>query len=237
MENRLSNVRNTNVEGYLFLRRKPMLKRTTLIGFFAGLPGLASDRPRPSPKSSPGISVLLLALLSAFALAGTSHAQAIPAATGGGRIDVFGSFNITSPDYGPVENFGGSAGVALLTRRFFFGQPGLAFRYAKTTGSTVNETFVGGGVESHYKFGRIRPYATLLYGVGGLAVPQKGGYSDSGDELLIGGGVDVPISRRFAVRGEFDYGFLKISGKGGTSQGELNLTPASYNIGLVYHIR
>ncbi len=205
-----------------------MLNRTTLIGFFAGLPGVASDRPRTS--------VLLLSLVSAFALVSTSHAQAIPAATGGGRIDAFGSLTFTSPDYGPQRTFGGSVGAALLTKPFFFGQPGIAFRYSRTTGDTVNETFTGGGLESHYHFRHIDPYATLLYGVGGLAVPQKG-YSDSGGELLIGVGADVPVSHRFAVRGEFLYGFLNISGYHNTSVGEINLTPTTFNLGVVYHIR
>jgi hypothetical protein len=180
--------------------------------------------------------LLLLAAIASFGLVKTSNAQAIPVAERTGRFDIFGAYNLTSPDYGQTKNKEGfSAGGAYLLRNFAFGRPALAVRYSYSTGATVRETFIGGGLESHYRFGPVNPYLTALYGVGGLAVPITG-YSDSGGTFLIGGGADVPINRRFAVRGEFLYGFLRISGYHGTSVGAIDLTPATLNIGVVYHI-
>jgi hypothetical protein len=205
-----------------------MLKRNTSIGRLPHATGLSMDRPQAS--------ALLLLLVSLFGLAKTSHAQAIPVAERSGRIDAFGSYTFTSPDYGPQKDNGFSVGGDYLLRKFIFGQPAVAIRYSRVTGTTANETFFGGGVESHYRVGPIRPYATLLYGVGGLKVNQTH-FSDSGGELLIGGGADIPINRHFAARAEFTYGFLHITGFDGTSLGEINLSPASLNLGVVYHIR
>jgi hypothetical protein len=205
-----------------------MLKRNTSIRLFSRKTGLSMDRPQAS--------ALLLVLFSLVGAARISHAQAIPASQKSGQINVFGTYTFTSPDYGSQNNNGFTVGGNYMLRRFIFGQPGIAARYSRTTGSTVNERFGGAGLEDHFRFAFLRPYATILYGIGSLDVPANH-YSDSGNELLIGGGADVPLSRRFAARGEFTYGFLHIAGLNGTPLGEINLTPKSVNVGIVYHIR
>jgi hypothetical protein len=205
-----------------------MLKRNTSVGLLPRIKGPSMDHP---PTSA-----LLLLLVSLLGFAKTSNAQAIAAAEKTGQINAFGTYTFTKPDYGPQNDNGFSLGGEYLFRRFIFGTPAVTVRYSRVTGPTAHETFFGGGVESHYRFGPVRPYATLLYGVGGLSVPVNH-YSDSGNELLLGGGVDVPLTRRFAARGEFTYGFLTISGQNGTSLGEINLSPISVNVGVVYHIR
>jgi hypothetical protein len=166
----------------------------------------------------------------------TSHAQALPAAEKTGKLNVFGTYNLTAPDYSNQKDNGFTVGGEYLFRKLIFGQPAVAVRYSKVWGPVVNESFVGGGLESHYKIGFVRPYATVLYGVGGLDSSTTT-YSDSGNTLLLGGGADVPVSRRFSARAEFIYGFMHISGKNGTPIDELNLTPATLNLGLVYHIK
>ena len=181
-------------------------------------------------------SGLLLLLVSVFGGVRTSHAQALPAAEKTGKLNVFGTYNLTAPDYSNQKDNGFTVGGEYLFRNLIFGQPGIAVRYSKVWGPIVNESFVGGGLESHYKIGFVRPYATVLYGVGGLSSSITS-YSDSGNTLLLGGGADVPVSRRFSARAEFIYGFMHISGKNGTPIDELNLTPATLNLGLVYHIK
>jgi hypothetical protein len=206
-----------------------MLKRNTLIGRFA-----RAIRPFPGCSST---SLLLLAVVSLFGLVRTSHAQAIPTAEKGGGIDAFAAVTITTPDYAPSKDAGFTVGGSYILKRFIWGTPALAARYSYTTGTTVNESFFGGGGELRYHYRLVRPYATILYGVGGFAIPSILNYSDSGNTLLIGGGADIPVSRKFAARGEFTYSFVDITGFHNTPVGEITLTPWSINIGVVYHIK
>jgi hypothetical protein len=205
-----------------------MLKRSTSLGHIACLPGLSRRRLQAAG--------LFLLLVSVSGWVRTSHAQATAAADKTGQINVFGTYNLTAPDYSNQKDNGFSVGGDLLFRRTFLGQPGVAVRYSKVWGPIVNESFIGAGLESHYKISIVRPYATVLYGVGGLN-SSRTSYSDSGNTLLIGGGADVPVSRRFAARAEFIYGFMHIAGQNGSPKGELNLTPATLNLGIVYHIK
>lgn len=205
-----------------------MLKRNTLIG----LPPRFLDLPMKRPQ----VLTSLLLLASIFGLARTSQAQALPAAEKTGRIDLFGSYTFTQPDYGRENDNGFSVGGDYALRRFIFGTPAVAGRYSRVTGPTATETFVGGGLESHYKISVVRPYVMALFGLGGVDV-SRAHYSDSGNELLLGGGADVPLTRRFSARGEFAYGFLHISGRNGTAAGAIDLNPSSVNVGVVYHLR
>jgi len=211
-----------------------MLKRNTFVG------SCVREIYLPGRRLT---SVLLLSFVSIFALFGllaTSHAQAIPTAEKGG-VDAFGAFTFNSTDVKELsgssqKDVGGAVGAALLFRRFSFGQLALAARYSTVRSSTTDQTFFGGGLESHYRVGPVRPYATILYGVGGLSLPNTT-YSDSGNTILVGGGVDLPLSHKFAARGEFTYSFVNITGYNNTSVGEIKISPIAVNIGLVYHIK
>ncbi len=204
-----------------------MLKRNTFMGCFARVSSPSPDRPRTS-------ILLLIILVSLFGLARRSHAQATPTAEKTGGIDAFGALNITSTDRNTSTDVGVAVGGAFLLKRFFFGQPAFAGRYTYIHGSIVNESFVGGGGELHYRFGKLMPYITLLGGVGGLSWTH---YSDSGNTILIGGGADYPVTHRIAARGEFTYSFTDITGYHNTPVGEINLNPWSINLGVVYHIK
>ena len=207
-----------------------MLKRNTFMGCFARESSPSQDRSRTS-------ILLLIILVSLFGLARRSHAQATATAEKPGGIDAFGALNITSTDHLDTTDVGVAVGGAFLFNKFFWGQPGLAGRYTYMHGSTVHEYFVGGGGELHYRVGIVRPYLTLLGGVGGLSVPSFLNYSDSGNTILIGGGADVPVAHRLAARAEFTYSFDNITGYHNTPVGEINLSPWSINLGVVYRIK
>jgi len=207
-----------------------MLKRNTFMGHFAR----ASS---PSPGRLRTSVLPLLMLLSLFGLAHRSQAQARATAEKPGGVDVFGALNITSTDHLDTTDVGVAVGGAFLLNKFFWGQPAFAGRYTYMHGSTVHEYFVGGGGELHYRVGIVRHYITLLGGVGGLSVPSFLNYSDSGNTILIGGGADVPVAHRLAARGEFTYSFDNITGYHNTPIGEINLSPWSINLGVVYRIK
>jgi opacity protein-like surface antigen len=210
-----------------------MLKRNTFVGCFAR----AISRPLGS-----GASLLLLSLVASFGLVGVSHGQAMPTAEKTAAIDAVGTFTLTSPDYGVTkttgvtEDYGFTVGGDYLMRKFFWGQPALAVRYSFVTGSTVRETFVGGGGELHYRYRMLRPYITVLGGIGSLTYLSSG-YNDSGNGILIGGGADYPLSPRVSARAEFDYSHVDITGYKNTAIGEIKLNPWSVNLGIVYHIK
>jgi hypothetical protein len=207
-----------------------MLKRSSSPGSSARL---QSRLRRPLQTTG-----LLLLLCSTFGWVRSSHAQAIATADKTGHVNVFGAYTLTFPDFSNQKDNGFTVGGDYMLRRFIFGQPAIAARYTRTTGPIMNESFAGGGLESYYKVGRVRPYATVLYGVGGLNSNFRGShYSDSGNELLIGGGAELPFRRRFSARAEYTYGFLHVSGRNGADFGELNLTPSNITLGVVYHIR
>jgi hypothetical protein len=211
-----------------------MLKRNTLIGCFAR----AISRPPGSPRAS----LALFALLASFGFVGTSHGQATPTAEKTGGIDAFGTFTLTSPSYGltkttgVTEDAGFTVGGDYKLRKFFWGQPAAAVRYSFVTGSSVNETFYGGGGELRYRYHLLQPYITVLGGVGSLTY-RASGYNDSGNTLLFGGGADYPVSPRFSARAEFTYSRVNITGFENTQVGAIHLTPWSINLGVVYHIK
>ena len=215
-----------------------MLKRNTFIGCFAGAPS-------HSP-SLPLISLLFLSLLTLFGFVGTSHAQAIPTADKTGALDAFGALNITGTDYtqgitgyahdSASIDAGVTAGASFALRKFFWGQPVIAGRYSFVHGATANETFMGGGGELRYHYQRFRPYITVLGGIGSLSVPTTG-YKDTGNALLVGGGTNYPLAPRFSARAEFNYSFVDITGFDNTQAGAKSLTPWSFNLGIVYHIK
>jgi hypothetical protein len=206
-----------------------MLKRNTFMGHFARASSPSSGRLRTSVLP-------LLLLASLFGLTHSSHAQARATAEKPGGIDVFGALNITSTDHLASTDAGVAVGGAFLLNKFFWGQPAFAGRYTYMHGSTVHESFVGGGGELHYHYRMLRPYITLLGGVGGLSVPSLH-YSDSGNTILIGAGTDFPVTHRLAARGEFTYSFTNITGYHNTPVGEINLSPWSINLGVVYRIK
>jgi hypothetical protein len=183
----------------------------------------------------PQVPVVLLLLLSFFGMAKVSRAQAIPTREKNGGINIFGGYTFTTPDYGRQNDNGFFVGGNFVLRKFIFGQPAIAGRYSSVYGGTTNETFAGGGLESHYRIGPVRPYISALYGVGGVNV-SRAHYSDSGNEFLLGGGAEVPLAHRIGVRAEYSYGWLNIDGRNGTAQGSISLNPASVNIGAVYHL-
>jgi opacity protein-like surface antigen len=211
-----------------------MLKRNTFIGCFAR----AISRPLGHPRAS----LLLFSLVAWFGFAGTTHGQAVPTAEKTAGIDVFGTFTLTSPDYGltkttgVTEDAGFTVGGAYQMRKFFWGQPAAAVRYSYVTGSSVNETFIGGGGELRYRYHMLRPYITVLGGVGSLTY-RASGYNDSGNTFLFGGGADYPVSPKFSARAEFTYSRVNITGFQNTQVGSISLNPWSINLGVVYHIK
>ncbi|WP_263415265.1 porin family protein [Terriglobus albidus] len=157
------------------------------------------------------------------------QSQALSTVEKKAQVDVFGAYTVTAPDYGEPKLNGFTAGGGYFLNFRRLGSPGLSARYAYGAGPVVNQSFFGGGVEWRFPFRRIRPYVTAGYGLGKMTIKS---YSDSGPGSMIGGGIDVTVRPKFALRGEFMQQWIAFSGSP-----QLSYSPVSGSIGLVYTIR
>ena len=176
-------------------------------------------------------SLMLLAL--ALGLASIAQAQKLPTATRSLDIQAGGSFVYGHSDYGTtLKGFGGYGTIDFKPH---FGLM-LDFHQADGTDKIYERTYeVGGRYVRHY--GRISPYAKVMYGRGVFnfpppfddpTLPSAGNLAYN--LLAIGGGVDYHLRRHINLRGDYEYQVWK-SGPGLTN----GLTPWLASVGAAYH--
>ena len=150
------------------------------------------DAPAAPPRTDTGpamtqtrtICRFLASASFAFSLLATfqqAHAQALYTADKAADIFVFGGYNYTKPDFGPTNDQGFSAGLDYT--RYFGWQlagapidPSLELRGTDTSGDTVKERTLMGGLRLHSTFkDRYHPYIDLLVGIGVVDYGEKTG--------------------------------------------------------------
>ncbi len=165
--------------------------------------------------------------------ASISQAQKLPTATRSLDIQAGGSFVYGQADYGTMLK--GFGGYATIDFRPHFGLM-LDFHQADGTNKIYERTYeVGGRYVRHY--GRLSPYAKLMYGRGVFNFPPPS-FNPTGPSagnlaynlFAIGGGVDYRLRRHINIRGEYEYQNW-LSGPG-ISNG---LTPWLASVGGAYH--
>lgn len=171
----------------------------------------------------------------------SAHAQAISTAGKSANIFVFGGYEWVQPDYGPDKYkdngylFGGTFVRYFRSGRYPIGV-GAEGRYAKVTGTIVDENTYGGGLRVDTLLAdRFHPYIEGLIGHGTIdyhfpPVPSNPNYrSDSGRVLFYGFGLDVDITSSFS---------LKLEGlqQNWSITPQYTLGPATYNAAIVYRI-
>ncbi len=148
---------------------------------------------------------LLLALLS---MAVAVHAQTEAPAQKPARFQLYGGYAFLSNSFNglpgarqPLNGWAGSISVP--------GHHDLHFRFevsgyrGTNQGASQNSVFILGGPQLFHRFGREAAFVEALLGDGGL--PRYWGPNAAPGETasfaaLVGGGLDTPISRRFAFR-------------------------------------
>jgi peptidoglycan-associated lipoprotein len=155
--------------------------------------------------------------------------------------------NATPGQCGCFSLNGGSATVSLHVYRNFSVVGDITGEHAGTTsiaGQSLSLLSYTGGPRFSYPLRRsqrtpIIPYIQgLVGGVHGFDAPfpnSSGTLSSSGNALavLVGGGVDVVVSRRFAIRAvQVDYGLDHLPNNADNSQNLLRVST-----GVVFHIR
>lgn len=122
---------------------------------------------------------------------------------GAARLSAGASASGWAVGYGNRKMLGVTAWVDGDTiRRFGFEGEGRWLEYHQTANVHV-ETYLG-GVRYHFNYGRMQPYVKGLAGFGNFNFPYN---FATGRYLVVsgGGGLDYKLTRRFIVRGEFEY--------------------------------
>ena len=170
--------------------------------------------------------VCFAAGLGCFARA---EGQAAQTAGKAADISAFAGFTYANPDYGPDYISGGMLGVD-FTRYFHIPvQPSLEFRANFISGSYVKQHTYLVGFRVAAPFRTIKPYADFLVGPGDIYFPYNIGYpQDNSTVYNYGGGVDVGVTRSFA---------LKLDAQGQHwNTGSFIYTPVLGTVGVVYTI-
>lgn len=188
-------------------------------------------------------SVTLCGILTLIALAPAVQAQfAAPTASKKFGLSAFGGVTAVSPSYQPDTDAGGSkinTGLTVggdLTRGLRWVQPSLELRYDWSTGSTVIEKTLSGGLKVEKVFGRLHPYGDVLLGYGIIdfqhpAIFSTGPYTqDNSFVYQGGGGLDLDLSPHFALKLDAQAQSWKLGSEGN------RLTPVLGTVGVVYRI-
>lgn len=151
------------------------------------------------------LPTLLLALVL-FGGARSSSAQAMPVGTRTSEVAPFFTMTSVLPDWGASRNFGYTAGVDYTRLSRGVAQPGLEFRVSSATGLRVDEFSYAGGLKFQGGgFGVIRPYATMLAGIGTINIHPGGPTLAKDTDFLyaLGGGFDVQLHSAFKLKVDF----------------------------------
>lgn len=148
------------------------------------------------------LSIVVFALF-VHAAQGQSRATADQ----GIRLQAYALGTYVRPDFlGPTRNGGATAGVNVNIFRFFGRvDPSLDLRAMGSFGSVSHQFFYGGGPRVVVTFGRIQPFGEFLIGTGRISFPHPADPNYTHDDSLTrvyGGGLDVGLTRDFALRAE-----------------------------------
>jgi len=173
-------------------------------------------------------SIAFLLLSASYA----SHAQAVPAATRGGSIQLGGGFSFAKPDYGQKNIKGFSAyGDYNFTRHI--GVEGDIHLNSVFTPQDIGEDSYLLGPRYVFHFHRFQPYAKFLGGIGRFVTQ----YDTSPHQAFtygiyaFGGGVDYHLTSHLNVR-PVDFEYQKWPGFA-----DSGLTPMVWTFGAAYTFR
>ena len=172
---------------------------------------------------------LILAL--SFIVAGSSVAlaQAAPAASRLGDLQVGANFSYGDPDYGQdgthIKGYGFYSDFDFLRH---IGAEVDFHQLSALNGSLHERSYEIGG-RYFWRYGRFKPYGKALYGRGVLNFPV-GSANLAYNMLDFGAGVDIAVQRHINVRAEYEY--QKWFSGPGLPKG---LSPTMITVGAAYH--
>ena len=170
----------------------------------------------------------IIVFLSLFVAAQILHAQAIPTESRVGDLKIGGGFSIANSDY--YHQFNGGGGYFNYDFLPHIGVEG-EFHFVKGSDNLYEKTYEVGG-RYFRTYGKLAPYAKIMYGRGVFNFPPQGRYqANLAYNLAAGGlGVDYKVKPWLYARvdGEYQtwFGFENSS-----------LSPSILTVGAAYRFR
>ncbi len=179
-----------------------------------------------------------MATLAAGLLACTAQAQVVPSATGPGRAlwvgaeysNIDASFPYASGQR--LWGIGGFADFHLVSHIAVEGEARF-LRFNSFQGET-EDNYLAGPRYLVRRFGKLEPYAQCLVGMGKIQYPFQIG-SGSYLALAPGGGANFRLSRKWTVRGEYEYQ-LWLNSPNIANEPSHELTPSGFHVGIAYRL-
>jgi hypothetical protein len=179
----------------------------------------------------------IAALVFCF-IAASAHTQVVPSATkqrhllsvGGEYANVRAGY-----PYGSIQRLweiGGFVDYGMVRAISIEGD----IRHLPTNGfyQETQDNYLAGPKYTISKFGRLRPYAQFLIGLGRLKDPSITG-TDNFFVLAPGAGASFHLSGRWSARGGYEYQMWQNSANMGGQHGS-NITPNGVHVGLVFSV-
>lgn len=189
-------------------------------------------------RNSKLLSVGLLGLLPAIPalLPQPAYGQATTTASKTMDISFFGGYSATRPDYGPQVDNGVTVGANVTRYYRYRVKPSLETRFGFANGPTVNEQTYLFGFRGQMDYGRVHPYADVLFGLGNIhynfIVDPRNPKSGLNDDSVVespGVGLDIDVYRQWQVKADYQYQFWNL----GTND---SLSPSVFTVGVTYRI-
>ena len=172
------------------------------------------------------VVVYLLALLTFFG--GVAHAQ------DNSKVDIFAGYSYLrfNPSATGANSFSTNGGSASISYNATHWLSGVADFGAYHNGNILNSgvdgtlsTYLFGPRVSYRHYERVTPFAQVLFGVAHASASISGANaSDNAFAMSVGGGVDVGVSRHFAIRPvQLDYLLTRFNEGANNTQSQNNL--------------
>jgi opacity protein-like surface antigen len=190
-------------------------------------------------KRLPGLrTICWVTALSASLLASVARAQAVPSATrpnhvlwvGGEYSNISAGFPYQSSqrlwgvgafaDYHLTSHIGVEAEARFLRFNSFYGE--------------TEDNYLAGPRYLVGRFGRLEPYAQCLVGLGKIQYPFVIG-NESYLALAPGAGASYRLSRRWALRGEYEYQ-LWLNSPNFAGEPQHEITPSGFHVGVAFRL-
>ena len=183
-------------------------------------------------------SICRLTALTAILLTVAAQAQVVPSGTepvhvlwvGGEYSNIHAGFPYESDqrlwgigafaDYHITSHIGVQAELRFLPFNSFYGE--------------AEENYLAGPRYVVGRFGKLRPFAQCLAGIGKIQYPFQIG---SGSYLAVapGAGVDYRIARRWSLAGEYEYQFWPGS-PGVAGEPAHQIAPSGFHVGVAFRL-
>jgi hypothetical protein len=158
----------------------------------------------------------MLLLVSMLIWVGTAGAQESP------KAELFGGFSYSRGQY-DMNMVGWNVSLAGVANKWFSFVGDLSANYGSPKyGSDFTMVSIAGGPQFSLRRGAVTPFARFLVGANRLS---SGGQSETDLSLILGGGVDIAVNKRLAIRAlQADFMYIRTGNRfvAGIYQGRLS---------------